>query len=139
MCALVAAVVISLGAPIIGTAADSATLRRLSAFARLYGYVRFFHPSDEAAGIDWEAFAVSGASATLRAEESEDPRQILEELFGHIAPTVEIRRSKGAPPWSFSPPPDGPAFKVVAWQHKGVNLGSSGARYRSLRVNRPLP
>ncbi len=44
---------------------DSSTLsqhevERLRAFARRYGYVRFFHPSDEAASIDWDRFAVLG-------------------------------------------------------------------------------
>ena len=32
----------------------------LAAFARLYGLVRFFHPSDEASAIDWDRFAVHG-------------------------------------------------------------------------------
>src|SRR5690554_5495314 len=33
-------------------------LEELHAFAKLYGYVRYFHPSDEAAAADWEAIAV---------------------------------------------------------------------------------
>jgi hypothetical protein len=33
-------------------------VRNLEALARLYGYVRYFHPSDEAAGIDWDYFAM---------------------------------------------------------------------------------
>jgi hypothetical protein len=32
----------------------------LEAFARLLGYVRHFHPSDEAAATDWDTFAISG-------------------------------------------------------------------------------
>lgn len=36
-------------------------IANLEAFARLYGYVRFFHPSDEAAALDWDRFAVYGA------------------------------------------------------------------------------
>jgi hypothetical protein len=33
------------------------------AFARLTGYVRFFHPSDEGARTDWDRFTVSGSDA----------------------------------------------------------------------------
>jgi hypothetical protein len=29
-------------------------LTNLAAFAKLYGYVRFFHPSNQAAATDWE-------------------------------------------------------------------------------------
>ena len=32
----------------------------MTAFAKLYGYVRHFHPSDQAARTDWETFAVEG-------------------------------------------------------------------------------
>ena len=32
----------------------------LRAFARLYGVVRWFHPSDEAAAIAWNRYAVVG-------------------------------------------------------------------------------
>ena len=34
------------------------TIENLLAFAKLYGYVRYFHPSDAASSIDWERFAV---------------------------------------------------------------------------------
>ena len=40
---------------------DSQEIDNLRAFAKLYGYARFFHPSDEAAATDWEAFAIHGA------------------------------------------------------------------------------
>jgi hypothetical protein len=37
-------------------------LENLAAFTRLLGYVRFFHPSDQAAATDWNAFAVAGCA-----------------------------------------------------------------------------
>jgi len=37
-------------------------LENLQAFTHLYGYVRYFHPSDEARPIDWDKFAVYGAA-----------------------------------------------------------------------------
>ena len=41
----------------------------LRAFAKLYGYVRYFHPSDEAASLDWDRFAVYGAGEVLAARQ----------------------------------------------------------------------
>jgi hypothetical protein len=32
----------------------------IRAFSKLYGYVRWFHPSDEAQQIDWDKFAIYG-------------------------------------------------------------------------------
>ena len=37
-------------------------LENLVAFTRLLGYVRHFHPSDEAAAADWDTFAIEGVS-----------------------------------------------------------------------------
>ena len=31
-------------------------------FAKLFGYVRYFYPGDEASGIDWDKFAIYGCS-----------------------------------------------------------------------------
>jgi len=42
---------------------EEQVIRNLRAFSKLYGYVRFFHPSDEAAAIDWERFAIYGGPA----------------------------------------------------------------------------
>lgn len=48
----------------------------LRAFAKLYGYVRFFHPSDEAASADWNAFAIEGARRVVqgRTQGARSPR-----------------------------------------------------------------
>ena len=35
-------------------------LDNVAAFARLYGVVRYFFPSDAAASLDWNQFAVDG-------------------------------------------------------------------------------
>src|SRR5687768_5321738 len=35
-------------------------VENLAAFTRLLGYVRYFHPSDQAAATDWNALAVAG-------------------------------------------------------------------------------
>lgn len=111
----------------------------LRAFAKLYGYVRFFHPSDEAAEADWNALAIYGARRIRQAGDALDVRRVLLELFRPVAPTLEVFDAPGVPsPW----PPYSERFKereglrVVAWQHFGVRLSEKSNIYQSLRVNR---
>ena len=67
-------------------------LTNLTAFARLYGYVRFFHPSDQAALTDWESFAIDGVRAVEDASSLNDLQARLEKLFQPVAPTVRVFR-----------------------------------------------
>jgi C-terminal processing protease CtpA/Prc len=106
----------------------------LRAFAKLYGYVRFFHPSDEASAIDWTRFAVLGAVRISQLSPSDELRPALESLFLPIAPSMQFL-SDGE---TAMPPANETAdagLDVVAWQHLGVGLGVPGP-YRSARLNR---
>jgi C-terminal processing protease CtpA/Prc len=110
-------------------------VENLRAFAKLYGYVRFFHPSDEAAAIDWDRFAIHGAERVVAAGSREALQATLEELFLPIAPTVQIFET-GEPPEPLPlVPEDTAGLEVVAWQHLGVGL-SPRSVYISKRLNR---
>jgi C-terminal processing protease CtpA/Prc len=116
---------------------DEQAIKNLRAFAKLYGYIRYFHPSDEAAQIDWEKFAIYGAEKIKRARDSRQLKVILEELFLPIAPTAEIYLNGEAPNSLSAPLPKNTAgLKVVAWQHRGVGFGSVNSPYASIRVNK---
>lgn len=65
-------------------------LENLVAFTRLLGYVRFFHPSDEAAQTDWGAFAIAGVRAIEGATTPKAEAAALEALFAPVAPTVRV-------------------------------------------------
>lgn len=110
-------------------------IQNLRAFAKLYGYVKYFHPSDEASQIDWDKFAIYGTERVKNAQNSGELKSILEELFLPIAPTIQIYHSHEKPR-PFVVPEDTTDLKVVAWQHLGVGLGTSGKIYRSIRINR---
>ena len=69
----------------------------LHAFARLYGVVRWFHPSDAAAAIDWNRFAIDGARAVVDAPNAGALRDDLVRLFAPVAPTLRIRARLRAP------------------------------------------
>jgi C-terminal processing protease CtpA/Prc len=112
--------------------------QNLHAFAKLYGYVRFFHPSDEASALAWDRFAVLGVGLVKDAPDAAALRARLEELFAPIAPTVRIYTEGPAAPTPWTPG-DTAGLELVAWQHLGVNLGSTGSgAYSSLRLNRSI-
>ncbi len=139
--AILFVVLITLGGA--ATASDySATpsdeqIANLSAFARLYGYLRYFHPSDEAAALDWDAFAVHGAEAVSDAPDSEGLRRQLLDLSQPIAPTVIIYPESAPPPPAHPDliPSETAGLDLVYWQHLGVKLDMPGI-YRSERINR---
>jgi hypothetical protein len=114
---------------------ESQEIQNFKAFAKLYGYVKYFHPSDQASRIDWEKFAVQGTEKVKNARDNEELKAILEELFIPIAPTIQIYHSNEKPR-PFSAPEDTTNLKVVAWQHQGVGIGTSSHVYRSIRINR---
>jgi C-terminal processing protease CtpA/Prc len=115
-------------------------LRNLVAFTRLLGYVRHFHPSDQAAAADWDRLAVQGMR---RVENCESPERLaaeLEALFRSVAPTVQVFSSgaQRSTPRELAPP--GIAdLKVVYWRHRGagqvaLKLGDFPSIYTSERV-----
>lgn len=105
----------------------------VAAFARLYGVVRWFHPSDEAAGADWDAVAVAGVEAALAARSPEELRRGLDAVFGPLAPTMQLWGQAEAPPPPRVHAGPGP---VIAWQHLGWSFGGDQPIYRSLRLGR---
>jgi hypothetical protein len=108
----------------------------LRAFAKLYGYVRFFHPSDEASAIDWDRFAAYGAGRVLGCADAKALRQTLDELFRPIAPTVQVYRAdERAREVKLSG--DKTTCEPVAWNHQGVWLSNRQVTYASRRVGRP--
>lgn len=111
-------------------------VENLVAFTRLLGYVRFFHPSDQAATAHWGEVAIAGAQAAERAVNPADLARTLEELFRPLAPTVRVfpgADRPGLPPELL--PPANP--EVVFWVHHGVPLSQDPESvYESERVAR---
>ena len=115
-------------------------ITNLRAFTKLYGYVRYFHPSDEATKIDWDKFAIYGAGKVKNARTTDELAFTLEELFLPIAPTLQILRPNEKPRPVGIPEHSG-TVQSVAWQHKGLGVGvyklyGDDSPYRSLRLNR---
>lgn len=109
------------------------------AFSKLYGYVRWFHPSDEAAEVDWNKFATYGLEQVANAQSPAELKEKLKGLFQPIAPSVQILPEN--PKIRYSPlplKPDAPEEEIseVSWVHYGLGNGPSDPIYRSFRSNR---
>lgn len=113
-------------------------LENITAFNRLYGYVKYFHPSDEAAAIDWNKFAIYGSKEVLKCKDATCLQQTLVGLFEPIAPTIQIVQKGREKPFSQKTitPPDTTGYKVVTWQHQGLGNGVPENVYQSGRTNR---
>ena len=109
----------------------------LVAFSKLYGYVRYFHPSDEAANTDWDAFVVRGVEKVKNARDNEELEVILKELFYPIAPTILIYNSSENPKIPDYPKETTGLVKVF-WQYYGLKDNNPQNIYKSIRTNRVL-
>ncbi|HEY2069101.1 MAG TPA: S41 family peptidase [Rhizomicrobium sp.] len=122
-------------------------LINLHAFARLFGYVRFFHPSDEGAKAHWQDIAIAGVQRAENARDATALVAALRAVFIPVAPTLRIYLTGGPVPTAsaaLSDPPSGAT--IVGWEHHGVHGdGDDDARrngfYTSKRVamTTPLP
>lgn len=113
-------------------------VKNMETFARLYGYVKYFYPGDEAAAMDWDRFAIYGVKKVENAENMAALKRVLEELFLPIAPALVIHDANKKTGFSASgiTPPDTTNMKVVTWQHLGVGFGDDKSIYKSGRLNR---
>lgn len=104
------------------------------AFARLYGLVRYFHPSDQAAHADWETFVIHGVHEVEPAKDDRELAQKLTELFAPVAPTLRILRTgaKYSLPADLQPKSTA-GLKVTYWRHHGVGIAARNSAYHSER------
>jgi hypothetical protein len=114
-------------------------VQNVRAFAKLYGYIKYFHPSDEASAIPWDAFAVYGAEQVRGARNAEELEVVLESLFSPIAPTVQIFSSAGEPP---TPPDlvpeDTSGLVLVAWTGMRV-VKHDGTQHHTIGIQPTIP
>ena len=85
-------VILTIIAGSLSTVCKSETSRKvqnIETFARLYGYARWFHPSDEAQEIDWDKFAVLGVK---KVETSNQPKNYGIRYFNFFRPSCKAYR-----------------------------------------------
>ena len=107
-------------------------LENIVAFARLYGYVRYFHPSDEAARADWASFVIAGARKVETATCDSELVLLLDTLFLPLAPSLKIYQTSKPPPQEDYRACD--TTKFLAWEHHGVKGDGGSPVYSSQRI-----
>ncbi len=113
-------------------------LENLAAFTRLFGIVRYFHASDEAAAADWDAVAIDGAAAVESAQNPSELATRLREIFLPLAPAVRIDPGDAGTQASAARPAE--AKEIVAWQHTGLGAKETDPEsvYSSQRIRRGI-
>jgi len=110
-------------------------VHNIETFARLYGYARWFHPSDEAAEIDWYRMAVLGVRKVGNIKSTEELRDVLFSLFSPVVQGLQIYHTDEPKEFNqntlLSPDPN---RKSVTWQHYGVYLNENSNIYKSMRT-----
>jgi Peptidase family S41 len=119
-------------------AAVTARVANLHAFARIYGVLRWFHPSDAAAAIDWDRFTIDGVRRVIDAPDGRALRAALAALIAPIAPTVQLAASGEQFPAAqvVQPPASADGLEVVAWEHKGFGDSTLKSVFASKRRHR---
>lgn len=126
---LVLCIAVVAGATPAPVASREREIDNVAAFARLYGVVRYFYPSDAAALLDWNAFAVHGVKRVRPAPDTQALRAELEALVAPLGPGFEIAAR-------LSEKPEAPAGSdLVAWRYLGAGF-STGGPYRAQRTRR---
>ncbi len=101
-------------------------LRNLEAFATLFGLIRHFHPSAEAASADWNLLAVEGAR---KVESATDLAAALTAIFQPVAPSMRL--FTGEPPSLDRPSPE---LALIRLQHRGFGQGRERNTYQTTRI-----
>lgn len=109
---------------------------RLAGFTRLYGVVRYYHPSDAAQEIDWNRFVVYGVKEVVKVKTDDEYQKALLKLFGPITTGLTIHDANSIE----SIDKENHDGLLVAWQHKGPGLHNFAGSdtYISQRTNRTL-
>ena len=107
----------------------------VAAFARLYGVARYFYPSDAAATLDWNRFAVLGVSKARYAKDPGELRNTLLRLFSPLGPGFEVASRLPSPATASAGDP------TVAWRYFGPGRDSAGTGgpYLAKRTARYVP
>ena len=118
----------------VATPAPSRDVGNVATFTRLYGVVRFFYPSDVAAELDWNRFAVHGVSRVRGARSAAELETALKQLVAPLGPGIEIGSRLVPPP---ATPESGEP--LVAWRYTGAGFSAMGGPYRAKRTHRAAP
>ncbi len=111
-------------------------IANLVAFTRLYGVVRYFHPSDQVAAInDWDGVVINGIEAVRDARTPEALAEQLNNFFAPLAPTVLVTVGEvGEGETAVFQPDTLDNHSLTMWEHYGVEADNTYELYTSERI-----
>lgn len=107
-------------------------------FAKLYGLIRYFYPSDQAKKINWDDFAFYGVKSILNSGKETLSHQLMEKLFKPIAPLLEIV-AKNEQKVNFTKPKNALNNVLLSWVYYGLPFYSNNPIIRSEVINHYIP
>ena len=108
-------------------------LENVVALTRLMGYVRYFHPSDEAARTDWDRWLINAIAHVEPAKDSADLAMRLREAIAFCGAGVDMFEvGQLRPKAGLEPPPV--KSRIVTWRHLNVGTNATLGHFRSERV-----
>lgn len=116
---------------LLSSTASAETTRsdNLSAFARIVGYVQYFHPTDTARTLDWDKFTMAHLESVEAATTPEDLAATLNRLFAPYAPTMRVTVTGETP--NLPIPDISAAREVRQWVHVPITNGGNSLRMAS--------
>lgn len=93
-------------------------ISNLYAFAKVYGILKYFHPSTGTSKIDWDKFAIYGSKKVIDLEDGSELKSELIDLFSPIAPSLRIIHDNIEYPESMG----SIDFPLKYWHHQGLSL-----------------
>jgi hypothetical protein len=122
-------------------ALSTATIERLTTLVRAMTLVRYFHPSDQSATVDWDAFSIRAIRTVLNAPPSREMRDILASVFERVAPLARFDKAPdrtaavphGPEAIRSAMPRDRGATHLVRWHHVGLGTDEPSIIYHSFR------
>lgn len=110
---------------------EDRAVENLALFARISGYVRFFHPSDRASEVDWDKVAILGAETVRAARDRAALRTAINRILRPIAPAMDLTQPASA---AIARIPQATGDRLIFWQYVGVRLSERSNIYRQRRV-----
>lgn len=113
-------------------------IERLKTFAKLSGYVRYFHPSNESHLLNWNNFNIYACNKILACNSQQEFEGLLNEWMSLIAPSMKIVKKGSA--YTFDQAALRPAsgkYRWVNWSHSGLSsdMNVNFNVYNSHRLN----
>jgi C-terminal processing protease CtpA/Prc len=93
------------------------------AFAKIFGYVRYFYPGFEARDENWNEFALKGVQAVEKAKNDDELKNTLNKLFLPVAPGLKFYKNNDLVPEKIIKPKEALDFVALSWLHIGANVG----------------